>query len=282
MANDLMEITAEFPRLADKYTEKLQLFEENRNKLEEFVTGKLQDEIDYGKTSTDAKRKTLMKAGSDKIIRLMDCKVILYPDFSTAKMMNLPGTVFLSAYVIDQEIVKMITHVCMQKGFESIESIVKLFAWGEGKGAYQNDELCYRESGKPLKGSANRAVKMAEKRARVDAVISTFGLEFNQDEDYGAFGKLKTDQSGTAQGDKKPELDPEIEKKTIAARDISGYLAYYHLGEPAFSKEMKADIQKQVNLLKHEKTAAPLVEYVDVVFQIKESSIKKIDSNQGE
>lgn len=275
-----MIVKSEFPLLAEKYVNQLQIFKDNRDKIRNFVDDNLKVDVDYGATSEGSTKMTLMKSGAEKIARLLDCKIILYPDFSTAKMLNIHGAVFLSSYLINQDILSQITEICMQKGFDNIEPIVKLYAWGEGKGAYELDEKCYQKTGKPLKGSANRAVKMAEKRARVDVIISAFGMDFTQDPEYNKFGRLDSDDSGLARGEK-PEISEEEKRKFAANRAIMGFLSFIHAGESVFSKEMKADISKQVELLRKGQDAEDLENYQAEVKKMMDLNITEIDKIKG-
>jgi hypothetical protein len=271
--DDLIKIdqATAMPRLEQKYTEKLEAFQASRDKMGEFIKSQLVSGKDFGITTNQKNAKpTLMKSGAEKIVRLADCKILTYPDFSAAKMLGIQGF-YLTAYIIDAEILKALVHIGMEKGFESIEPIVKLFAWGEGRGAYESSELTYSSgsaAGQPLKGTANRAVKMAEKRAKIDAVISTFGLEFSQDMDeYTNRGTLKGDhQAKPVKSEKEQKADKKLDEQLRDAYNkITNYLTYVSGGNPVFTGDLKKQVATQANRMKSERDLKNLTEYVEAV-----------------
>lgn len=213
MENNLQTVPAIPENLFDKYDTRLVQYAGNKEKIDEFIKSNLQEGIDYGLTSKDAKNNTLMKSGSEKILNLMECKIRFYADTDSWQMLgSKPGVVCYVGYIIDMRLLQMIVSYLLQVGFEHEEKVIKMFAWGEGRGAYEIDELCYQQTGKPLRGSFNRALKMAEKRCEVDAVIRTFGLQFTQDEEYEKGGKLKGDIGAkpvTKTVNKKPSVPEE-------------------------------------------------------------------------
>lgn len=178
------------PNLWDKYPQRLEQYDEKRSSIHAFMNEKLKEKIDFGITSKHSEKKTLMKAGAEKMLDLMECRIKIYPDYASWEMLGRSaGIVCKVGYIIDQSLLRLAMAYLRDVGFEHEERVIKILAWGEGRGACEVDEICYGPgngamSGKPLKGSANRSIKMAEKRCVVDAVIRTFGLEFSQDPEY--------------------------------------------------------------------------------------------------
>lgn len=204
--------------LFDKYQDRLEIYKKNKEKIQGFIKSNLEEKKDYGKTDSNAKKNTLMKSGSEKILDLMECKIKFYPDKVSWQMLgSKAGSVCYVGYIIDQQILGMIVHFLMTMGVESLkneEQIVKLFAWGEGRGACEIDEKVYSDkyaklAGQPLKGSHNRSLKMAEKRCAVDAVIRTFSLDFTQDDDYTKTGSLKDDKPRSQKRPKNDDMPAE-------------------------------------------------------------------------
>lgn len=192
--------------LWDKYTERLTDYKEKRKQIHSFIKNNLKKDIDFGKSDRQSGKDTLLKSGAEKIADLIESKIKIYPDYDSWNMMGKGRCVYYVGYLIDQTLLSMIIKYLLQVGIEHEQKVVKLFAWGEGRGAYAIDEKCYGVSqgklaGQPLKGSENRAVKMAQKRCKVDVIIGTLGLDFTQDEEYGNNGKLKDDNP-----DKQPGL----------------------------------------------------------------------------
>jgi hypothetical protein len=185
--------------LWDKYTDRLKEYQEKRKEIQSFIQENLIQGIDYGISNDKAKKKTLLKPGAEKIAGLIECRFKIYADYDSWNMLGKKQCVYYIAYLIDQNLLSIIIPYLIKVGFEHEQKVIKLFSWGEGRGAYAIDELVYgpdkgKFSGMPLKGSENRAVKVAEKRAIVDLIIRTFGLEFTQDmEEYDNTGCLKND-----------------------------------------------------------------------------------------
>jgi hypothetical protein len=199
MENNKVNLPPIPQNLWDKYTKRLKDYQEKRKEIHSFIKTNLIKGIDYGISNDKSKKKTLLKPGAEKIAGLIECRFKIYPDYDSWSMLGKHRCVYYVAYLIDQNLLSIIIPYLIKVGFEHEQKVVKLFSWGEGRGAYAIDELVYGLdkgpfSGKPLKGSENRAVKLAEKRAIVDLVIRTFGLEFTQDmEEYETTGHLKND-----------------------------------------------------------------------------------------
>jgi hypothetical protein len=168
------------------YEQQLNFYREQRDTVTKYISENLKEGVDYGVTSDQSKRKTLMKSGAEKIAAYMNCRVRFYNDQTSWQMLGNKNAVCFVAYLIDEKILKLITMALIKLGIEHEEQIVKLFAWGEGRGAYEEDETVYsakwgKLAGKPLRGTYNRAIKLAEKRAETDLIIRVFGLDFAQD-----------------------------------------------------------------------------------------------------
>lgn len=138
----------------------------NRQILTKFITDHMKDKVDYGKIhmnkscqnkydctlSYHFSKPCLFKPGAEKFTSLMKLTAVFARDMETWEMLgSKAGTVCFVCYLKDQ------------KGL-----IV-----GEGRGCATIAE----------KGSENTTTKIAEKRAKMDAVLSTGGLSdfFTQD-----------------------------------------------------------------------------------------------------
>lgn len=191
--------------LWDRYEDRLNTYANKREQVQEFIKKRLQKDADYGQSYEQseyekAKKKevkpTLYKSGAEKIFDFSMCQIKFYPDHESAKMANKPGSICFVGYVIDRELLKLIVPFIMKVGMEYERQVVRLLSWGEGRGACELDEKVYSGGdmkGKPLKGSVNRSIKMAQKRCEVDAAIRTFSLNFGQDNEYTKDGELEDD-----------------------------------------------------------------------------------------
>lgn len=240
--------------LWDKYQDRLKVYAEKRTEIQAFIKDGLIDGEDYGQTFelSDWEKKqgrkeppkTLKKSGSLKIQALMECQVKLYPDSGTWKMLGMAsGVVAYVGYVLDRELLGMILQYLPKIGFEHEQAVVRLFSWGEGRGAAEVGEKVYSEkagvgkAGKPLAGAANRTIKMAEKRCDVDAVIRTFGLEFAQDEGYRNDGRLRGETPEDSAVEKVQSLHKVSEEEAGCYTAIMGQLGQRIRGKPLFEPD---------------------------------------------
>lgn len=239
--------------LWDKYGDRLQSYSEKKKEIQGFIKENLTDKVDYGYTQKGAKKKTLMKSGSEKILDLMECKIKIYPDVKTWEMLGKkPGSVCYVGYIVDQNILQMAIPFILKVGMQYEQHIIKLLAWGEGRGACEIDEKVYSSSGdpklagKPLKGAHNRSIKMAEKRCIVDAVIRTYGLEFTQDEDYGTTGAVKDSFVSQPKSVKKKEdnFSKLPEENQAVFKSVMGLINTRHNKQSVFTNAEKT---KQVS-----------------------------------
>ena len=125
-----------------------------RELLDRFIRNSLQPDIDYGQVPGCGKKDFLFKAGAERIASLLHLTAEFEIDKDTYKMLgNIKGTCCYVCYLSYQGI-----------------------RVGEGRGVVENGEK---------KWKANMRVKIAQKRAYVDATLRTSGLSgrFTQDED---------------------------------------------------------------------------------------------------
>lgn len=234
--------------LWDKHEEKLKHYESKREQVSKFIKEKLRKGSDYGHNheQTDYEKSknmprpkpTLLKSGAEKILDYSTCQIKFYPDVETFKMAGASGSICYVGYIIDRELLQLIVPFIMKVGMEYEKNVVRLFSWGEGRGACELNEKEYssgERKGKPLKGAVNRCIKMAEKRCEVDAVIRTFGLNFSQDNDYDKTGGLKEDDESSGSG--KNTVYQKIMMLVMNERLKSGELV--------FDKKERVEYQKQ-------------------------------------
>lgn len=266
--------------LFDKREERLKTYAEQKKGIQDFIKENLKEGTDYGRTDAKSKDKTLMKAGSEKINEYMMCRPKLYPDIETHKMWgNRPGSVCYVTYIIDQELLIMIMKFLLEIGMEHEERLVKLLSWGEGRGACEENEKVYGSgslAGKPLKGSFNRAVKMAEKRSIVDATIRTFGLEFGQDPDYTQTGRLKGDKSPPKSQPKRKEKPLPEENQAVYSSCLTLIQERYK-GYKLFSDMLNR--KKSIDAVKD--NLEKLIELHEVLKKVSDETKKQIDIKEG-
>jgi hypothetical protein len=232
--------------LWDMYKQRLEIYNKQREEIQGFIKDNLKEDVDFGKNYEGSKKDTLLKSGAEKIAGLIECKIKLYPDYDSWTMLGKKAAVCYVGYLINQELLELIIKYLTKVGLQYEQSVVKLFAWGEGRGAYEIDEKTYSD-GKPLKGSMNRAIKIAEKRCKVDVVIGTLGLEFGQDEEYGKKGQLS--------GDKKYYDDNKKKGESISGMSEENKVIYQHIMLVLNTRHNKIDIFKNQEKLDHVKNA---------------------------
>lgn len=143
------------------------LAETQRQKMiDQYIKANLKNKVDYGTIDMKKKRKdgseytvtskpSLFKPGSEKMLRLFNLRAEFEKDGATAEMYKntVGSTFFYLCRLVDR----------------SAGAVV-----GEGRGACSVEERY---------GNVNAALKIAEKRAQVDAVLRTFALSdrFTQD-----------------------------------------------------------------------------------------------------
>jgi hypothetical protein len=269
--------------LWDMYKERLDLYNKQRQEIQTFIKDNLKKDYDFGKSYADSKRDTLLKPGAEKIASLIECRIKLYPDYDSWNMLGKKPSVCYVGYLINQELLKMILQYLMKVGMQYEQQVVKLFAWGEGRGAYEFDEKTYSTTNKPLKGSANRAVKMAEKRCKIDLIIGTLGLDFSNDgEEYGKDGQLRGDQK--YEDDKKSNMEditklPEANKAIY--QQIMMVLNNRHNKVSLFEEKEKVDYVKNANIIKND--LPKLQDFHETLHSLAMQRIKKLeDGGQNE
>lgn len=156
---------------------------ERQKLIEKFVNDNLVENNDYGKIGNFPKP-VLLKPGSEKVCSLFKITARFKKDQDTFEMLGSPtGTIALIC-----ELVQRSTGLVL----------------GEGKGVATVAEK---------QNNPNTAVKIAEKRAQVDAVLRTFALSgrFTQDEEV-----LREAQQQQAKPWQKPATPPPAPKETPA------------------------------------------------------------------
>lgn len=149
-----------------------------RKIIKEFIANHLKNNVDYGKIhiakncidkyncriKSHYSKNILFKSGAEKFISLFRLRAKFEKDNATYEMAGSPVGLFC--------------YIC--KLYTSDNKLV-----GEGRGACSIND----------KGDANIAIKIAEKRAKLDAVLATGALSdfFTQDEDLVEMAETTTD-----------------------------------------------------------------------------------------
>jgi hypothetical protein len=117
-----------------------------------FIDENFMEGVDYGPSDDRNPKNVLLKPGAEKVCRLFNLRIGFRKDDETASMIDIPNTVcyLCELFTTDGERI------------------------GEGRGA---------ETVGNAKRDVNKAIKIAEKRALVDAVLYTFALseKYTQD-----------------------------------------------------------------------------------------------------
>lgn len=125
-----------------------------QNVLDSFINTNLKEDIDYGIIPGTGTKPTLLKPGAEKVLSLFNLRAEWGKDTDTLEMINIPGAVAFECKLVNR----------------SNGEIV-----GEGRGvAIPNEKKSW---------NANTQVKICEKRALVDAVLSTFALSSRYTQD---------------------------------------------------------------------------------------------------
>lgn len=214
--------------LWDKYEERLKEYQKKREQVTGFIKENLEDNHDFGfnyfeKDGKGSGKKTLLKAGADKIKNFIMCEYRLFPDYGSWKMLGeQKGVVCYISYLIDREILTAVMAFVWKFGMKELEPIIKMLAWGEGRGACATFEKTYGSGNIPIKGSENRAIKVGEKRAKVNSIISTLALDVAQDEEYTKDGELQDDIHASGKQDPKeiPQANMEILNEIIKKTEL--------------------------------------------------------------
>lgn len=262
---DSQKISSIPQNLWDKYTERLKEYSKKRDEIQVFIKDNLKEGIDFGKNDSQSKKNTLLKSGAEKISDLIEGKIKIYPDIDSWNMLGKKQAICYVGYLIDQTLLSMIIQYLLKVGMQWEQHVVKLFAWGEGRGAYELDEKTYGDShpnlaGKPLKGSMNRAIKIAEKRTKVDVIIGTLGLDFSQDEDYGEKGNLKDDNNF-----KKKSGDGIINIKNISEENKA---LFHNIMVILNTRENKISIFSNIEKTQYVKKAASITDKIEALREI--------------
>jgi len=162
----------------DAKVSNIKKYKEYRDKIDAFIKDNLDEGIDYGHPFKGAP-KTLLLPGAQKISRLLSFKPMFFPDTDTWKMLGSDkATVAFTCYLMPYDKIDKAMEVVATLGKESAETVIKMYAFSEGRGAGKLDD-------EKTRMKENALVKKTQKRAFVDAVIRIADLsdKFTQDMD---------------------------------------------------------------------------------------------------
>lgn len=144
-----------------------------RNIINKYIDDNLREGSDYDKAFPSAKHPSLLKAGSEKIISLLNLEAVFEADLNTLAMLS------------EDNKGKTVCYICH---LTDRATGIKV---AEGRGAYTMGEK-NNDTSKNL----NTAVKMAEKRAQIDATLRIAALSdrFTQDAPPVPSGQDQTDE----------------------------------------------------------------------------------------
>lgn len=196
---------------------------EKRKILTSFIKDHLKEGVDYGTIRIESKRTgkvyetkpTLFKPGAEKFCSMFRIQAEYYFDEDTWKMLG--------------EKVGTIAYKCVLYGGGSVV--------GEGRGVCTVEE----------KGSENTAVKIAKKRAKLDAVLETGGLSdfFTQDlDDEDVVSSIQNREINKKA--KKDELIDEAKKIIENAKTVQNIVTVIDAVKKSdkFTKAQKESLQK--------------------------------------
>ena len=181
-------------------------YAKNRQRILDFVASQLKEGIDFGPAYKGSKP-TLLKPGAEKFSALLTLEPIFMVDLDAWTMLgSKDGMVCFVCFLMDSGRKLEALEKIGELGADQRMSVYQSMSVAEGRGV---GFLGEKKSDKRPEGQqdANTIVKIAEKRALVDAVLRVAGLSeiFTQDGDNGN-GKGET---GTETKRKKPEAVPE-------------------------------------------------------------------------
>lgn len=143
---------------------KLKNITEKTNVIEEFIKDNFKEGIDYAVAFAGADKKTLTKAGSEKICLLFNVQPKFRKDEETLSMIgDIKGVIAYVCELVDRKTGNVVA---------------------EGRGACSIEEKStYDKYNKVSVAKVNTSIKIAQKRAKVDAVLNMAGLSdrFTQD-----------------------------------------------------------------------------------------------------
>lgn len=194
----------------------MQRDQEIREVINEYIKNNMVDGKDYGKITIEKNGKTfdskpsLFKPGAEKFCGLFKIRPTFKKDTETVEMLgNTPG---------------IIAYIC-----ELVDSRGQVI--GEGRGTAKTDP-----SGADF--DINKQVKIAQKRAQIDAVLRTGGLSdfFTQDMEDAPKGN-SNDGNYPATDKQRALIQKKLEEQGILAEDQAGYLIEQFGVEVPLTKE---------------------------------------------
>lgn len=191
---------------AGQLKQKLKQVTEKQKVLDEFIRENFIEGVDFDYAYAGAKKKTLLKPGSEKICLLFNLEARYVVDHDTLAM--LPETSRKGT----------IAYLCELYDRKSGARI------GEGRGA-----CTVAEKG----NKANTAIKIAQKRAKVDAVLNTAGLSDRFTQDAGdnevEAGGLTKDAQEVVQKLVAATTEKQVQEITKVVQDPKKRWSYYEL-----------------------------------------------------
>lgn len=158
MSNELQSVNTGLSAIggSDIMGERLVEYEKIMQTIRDYVKRNFVPTVDFGASYPGSNKPTLLKPGAEKICRMFRTRPEWTPDLETWKMLGSePGNICMRCTIISNETGAII---------------------GEGRGACK--------VGEKKTTNENQAIKIAQKRALVDAALYTFMLSelFTQDE----------------------------------------------------------------------------------------------------
>ncbi len=212
------------------------LWAESREVLDEFIQKHLKTGVDYGSITVKGKvtKPTLFKSGSEKLLGLFGFTPRFYRDRATHEMLGRPEST--------------VCYVC--RLIDAAGQII-----GEGRGA--------GTLGEGTTNTRNHAIKIAQKRAQVDATLRTLQLSerFTQDLEDEPQGAADQPDEGRVFGARPPDEPNEnwaedrnerelvafqIESMRVKLGMSPGVFANYVVGIPEYGKIPSALDVKQL------------------------------------
>jgi hypothetical protein len=214
--------------------------------LDKFIQENLKTGTDYG-IIPGTQKPTLFKSGAEKVIGLFNIRAEFSKDTDTLEMLGLKGAVAYKCTLINRTSGEVV---------------------GEGRGVAMPAE---KSSWTP-----NTQVKIAEKRAMVDAVLQTFGLSSRYTQDM--------EDMPTAKGVRAPQQNyaPTYDKKLTDKQ----YQFIGRLLDDLKGKLTQASLEKQIGKKLEDLTMADAKKVIDQLLKLKggpaQPPLPVIDKETGE
>ena len=179
--------------------------------INDYIANNMVSGKDYGTININGKesKPSLFKPGAEKFCGLFKIRPTFKKDIETVEMLgNRPG---------------IIAYIC-----ELVDSRGRVL--GEGRGSSSVDP-----GGKDF--DINKAVKIAEKRAQIDAVLRTGGLSDFFTQDMEDMPKNSNNSSYPASDKQRALIQKKLEEQGVLPEDQAGYLIEQYGVEVPLTKE---------------------------------------------